>query len=67
MLYFMTSINKSFLLKESIINIAKTIRYEKYSIVPQMVKIQEPHLKKSNHCCITSIYTPIKTDGLLTE
>lgn len=34
MLGFMTSINIAFLPKGSIINISKTIWYEKYSIVP---------------------------------
>lgn len=34
MLGFMTSINIAFLPKGSIINISKTIWYEKYSVVP---------------------------------
>ena len=43
MLAFMTSINISFLPKGSIISISKTIWYEKYSILLEMVKIQAPH------------------------
>lgn len=48
MLDFMTSINKSFLPKGSIINISKTIWNEKYSIVPKMIKIHAPHLKNEH-------------------
>lgn len=40
---FMISINKLFLTKERIVNMSKTICYDKYSIVPRTVKNQAPH------------------------
>ena len=56
---FITSVNKFFLPKESIINISKTIWYEKYSIVPKMVKIQAPHVKKKIIATWHLVYAPM--------